>query len=191
MLNKEDKIALIGHNGAGKTTLCEILMENIKPDAGEVKWGATVQISYFPQNTTDIIQGDMTLYEWLKSFNPKGDLAEVRNCLGRMLFSGAEQEKSVKDISGGEKHRIMLSKMMLEQGNFLTLDEPTNHLDLEAIIALGEAILQYPGVALVVSHDRELLDSFANRVIEIKPDGTIIDFKGTYEEYFAKYHENK
>ena len=190
-INHGDKIALIGANGVGKTTLCNLINGVLKPESGIIKFGATIEPSYFPQNTTDIIQGDMTLYEWLKSFNPKGDLAEVRNCLGRMLFSGAEQEKSVKDISGGEKHRMMLSKMMLEQGNFLTLDEPTNHLDLEAIIALGEAILQYPGVALVVSHDRELLDSFANRVIEIKPDGTIIDFKGTYEEYFVKYHENK
>ena len=100
-----------------------------------------------------------------------------------MLFSGEEQEKSVKSVSGGEKHRLMLSKMMLEQGNFLILDEPNNHLDLESIIALGEALRQFPSNVIVVSHDRELLDSFANRVIEIKPDGTIVDFRGTYEEY--------
>jgi ATPase subunit of ABC transporter with duplicated ATPase domains len=100
-----------------------------------------------------------------------------------MLFSGEEQEKSVENISGGEKHRMMLSKMMLEQGNFLVLDEPTNHLDLEAIIALGEGLLNYQGSAIVVSHDRELLDAFANRIIEIQEDGTIIDFSGSYEEY--------
>ena len=182
-----DKIALIGGNGVGKTTLCNLINGELTPETGEVKWGATIQPSYFPQNTTDLISGDSTLYEWLKGFNPKGDLAEVRNCLGRMLFNGEEQEKSVKDISGGEKHRMMLSKLMLEQGNFLTLDEPTNHLDLEAIIALGEAIHNFDGSAIVVSHDRELLDSFANRIIEIKADGTIIDFKGNYEEYRDKY----
>jgi len=182
-----DKIALIGANGVGKTTLCNLLVGDLKPESGEIKWGVTVQLSYFPQNTTDIIQGDDSLYDWLKGFNPKGDLAEVRNCLGRMLFSGEEQEKSVKSISGGEKHRMMLSKLMLEQGNFLILDEPTNHLDLEAIIALGEALHNFEGNAIVVSHDRELLDAFANRVIEIKPDGTIIDFKGSYEEYREKY----
>ena len=182
-----DKIALIGGNGVGKTTLCNLIVGNIKPQQGEIKWGVTVKPSYFPQNTTDVITGDDTLYNWLKGFNPKGDLAEVRNCLGRMLFSGEEQEKSVKSISGGEKHRMMLSKIMLEQGNFLILDEPTNHLDLEAIIALGEAIRKFEGNAIVVSHDRELLDAFANRIIEIKPDGTIIDFRGSYEEYQSTY----
>jgi len=178
-----DKIALIGANGIGKTTLCNIIMEEIKPDSGTVKWGATAENGYFPQNTTDKITGDITLYEWLRGFNPKGDLAEVRNCLGRMLFSGEEQEKSVKSISGGEKHRMMLSKLMLEGANTLVLDEPTNHLDLEAIIALGEALLQFKGAVLCVSHDRELLDAYANRIIEIQPGGKIVDFKGSYEEY--------
>ncbi len=182
-LEKGDKIALIGHNGVGKTTLCEILVENMKPDSGTVNWGATIQRSYFPQNTTEIIQGDMTLYDWLREFDKDADIAEIRNCLGRMLFNGQEQEKSVKSCSGGEKHRMMLSKIMLEQGNFLVLDEPTNHLDLEAIIALGEALLKYDGSVICVSHDRELLDAYANRIIEIQEDGTIIDFKGTYEEY--------
>ena len=186
IFNKEDKIALIGPNGAGKTTLCEILMGNIKPDTGEVKWGATIQNSYFPQNTTDLIQGDITLYDWLRDFDRDADIKEIRNCLGRMLFNGEEQEKSVKSCSGGEKHRMMLSKIMLEQGNFLVLDEPTNHLDLEAIIALGEGLLAYEGGVLCVSHDRELLDVYANRIIEIQEDGTIIDFKGSYEEYIEK-----
>jgi len=182
-IEANDKIALIGANGIGKTTLCNIIMEEIQPDSGTVKWGATAESGYFPQNTTDKITGDITLYEWLRGFNPKGDLAEVRNCLGRMLFSGEEQEKSVKSISGGEKHRMMLSKLMLEGANTLILDEPTNHLDLEAIIALGEALLQFRGAVLCVSHDRELLDAYANRIIEIKPGGKIVDFKGSYEEY--------
>ncbi|MEA3383608.1 MAG: ATP-binding cassette domain-containing protein [Campylobacterota bacterium] len=183
MVDKGNKIALIGPNGAGKTTLCEMLMENIKPDEGEVKWGATADVSYFPQNSTDLIQGDITLYDWLRDFDRDADIAEIRNCLGRMLFNGEEQEKSVMNCSGGEKHRMMLSKVMLEKRNFLVLDEPTNHLDLEAIIALGEALLAFDGTSICVSHDRELLDAFANRIIEIQEDGSIIDFDGTYEEF--------
>ena len=183
ILDRGDKIALIGPNGIGKTTLCEILMENLKPDNGTVHWGATVQAGYFPQNTTDIIKGDITLYDWLRDFDREADISEIRNCLGRMLFNGQEQEKSVINCSGGEKHRMMLSKIMLEQPNFLVLDEPTNHLDLEAIIALGEGLLVYEGGVICVSHDRELLDAYANRIIEIQPDGSIVDFKGTYEEY--------
>ncbi len=185
MFENGDKVALIGPNGAGKTKLCEILMGNIKPDSGEVLWGATIQNSYFPQNTTDLIKGDQTLYDWLRGFDREADIGEIRTCLGRMLFSGSEQEKSVKSCSGGEKHRMMLSKIMLEQGNFLVLDEPTNHLDLEAIIALGEGLLQYDGSVICVSHDRELLDAYANRIIEIQPDGSIIDFKGSFEEFLA------
>ncbi len=182
-LEKGDKIALIGPNGIGKTTLCEIIVENLQADSGEIYWGATIQNGYFPQNATDLIDGDMTLYDWLRSFDRDADISEIRNCLGRMLFNGQEQEKQVKSCSGGEKHRMMLSKIMLEQPNFMVLDEPTNHLDLEAIIALGEGLLAYPGSVICVSHDRELLDAYANRIIEIKKDGSIIDFKGSYEEY--------
>ena len=183
MLDKGDKIALIGPNGIGKTTLCEILAENLAADSGTVHWGATVQSGYFPQNTTDLIEGDITLYDWLRNFDRDADISEIRNCLGRMLFNGQDQEKSVVSCSGGEKHRMMLSKIMLEQPNFLLLDEPTNHLDLEAIIALGEALHNYEGSVICVSHDRELLDAYANRIIEIQPDGSIIDFKGSYEEF--------
>ncbi|QOY52603.1 ABC-F family ATP-binding cassette domain-containing protein [Candidatus Sulfurimonas baltica] len=179
----DEKVALIGPNGVGKTTLMKIMMEEMKPTSGEIHWGATIENSYFPQDTADIIKGDGTLYDWLKSFNPKGDMAEVRNCLGRMLFNGEQQEKSVVSISGGEKHRMMLSKMMLEGGNFVLLDEPSNHLDLEAIVALGEALYNFKGNVICVSHDRELLDAFANRIIELHADGSYTDFKGTYEEF--------
>jgi len=182
-VNPGEKIALIGGNGVGKTTLVKILMEEMKANEGEVVWGATIENSYFPQDTADIIEGDGTLYDWLRAFDPKRDIAEIRNCLGRMLFNGEQQEKSVISISGGEKHRMMLSKMMLENGNFLVLDEPSNHLDLEAIVALGEALHEFKGNVICVSHDRELLDAFANRIIEIKHDGTIIDFEGSYEEF--------
>jgi len=179
----DEKIALIGGNGVGKTTLMKILMEEMKANAGELHWGATIEPSYFPQDTADIIEGDGTLYDWLRAFDPKRDIAEIRNCLGRMLFNGEQQEKSVVSISGGEKHRMMLSKMMLENGNFLLLDEPSNHLDLEAIVALGEALHEFKGNVICVSHDRELLDAFADRIIEIQADGTIIDFKGSYEDF--------
>ncbi|MCK4874401.1 MAG: ATP-binding cassette domain-containing protein [Sulfurimonas sp.] len=185
-----EKVALIGPNGAGKTTLLKIIMEEMKPNSGEVHWGATIENSYFPQDTADTINGDGTLYDWLRAYDPKRDIAEIRNCLGRMLFNGEQQEKSVVSISGGEKHRMMLSKMMLEGGNFLVLDEPSNHLDLEAIVALGEALLSFKGNVICVSHDRELLDAFASRIIEIHADGSITDFKGTYEEY-AEYKEAK
>ncbi len=178
-----EKIALIGSNGVGKTTLCNIIMEELKPTSGEVKWGATIEPSYFPQNTTDRIQSKDSLYDWLRAFDPKRDISEIRNCLGRMLFNGEQQEKSAANISGGEKHRMMLSKMMLEGGNFLVLDEPNNHLDLEAIVALGEALYEFKGNVICVAHDRELLDAFATRIIELHEDGSYIDFKGSYEEF--------
>ncbi len=182
-IDKGDKIALIGPNGVGKTTLLEIITENLKPDSGTLKWGQTIHITYFPQNTTDRIKGDMRLYDWLQGFSKDWHIDEIRKCLGRMLFTGEDQEKQVETISGGEKHRMMLSKMMMDDANMLILDEPDNHLDLEAIVALGEALYNYQGNAICVTHDRELIDAFANRIIELKADGTVIDFKGNYEEF--------
>lgn len=181
--NKDDKIALIGPNGIGKTTLLKLLVEELKPESGNVKWGATIQLGYFPQDVTEIISGDEILYDWLRAYDKQADLGVIRNCLGRMLFTGEQQEKAITKLSGGEKHRMWLSKLMLEGGNFLILDEPNNHLDLEAIIALGEGLREFNGVAICVTHDRELIDAFANRIIELKPDGSMIDFKGSYEEY--------
>ena len=183
-----DKIALIGPNGVGKSTLLQILVEELKADSGVVKWGATIEKSYFPQNVSEQIKGEESLYEWLRGFDKKKESGEIRNALGRMLFSGEEQEKSISALSGGEKHRMVLSKIMLEGGNFLVLDEPTNHLDLESIIALGEALYKFSGNVICVSHDRELIDAYANRIIELVPDSNgggakIIDFRGSYEEY--------
>lgn len=181
-----EKIALIGPNGVGKSTLCKIIVEELKPDSGFIRIGATIQKGYFPQNIAEEIKGDLSLYEWLRSFDKKMDSGEIRNALGRMLFSGEEQEKKLSNLSGGEKHRMYLSKLMIEGGNFLILDEPTNHLDLEAIIALGEALYNFKGNVICVSHDRELIDAFANRIIELVPSengAKIIDFKGSYEEY--------
>ncbi len=182
-VEKGDKIALIGANGVGKTTLCKLLTKELAPSSGEVFWGATIQSTYFPQNTTELIKGDMSLYEWLESKDSVQNIDEIRKCLGRMLFSGEEQQKSVKDISGGEKHRMMLSHMMLKRGNFLILDEPNNHLDLESIIALGEGLYKFDGNVICATHDRELIDAFANRILHVKENGDIVDFRGDYESY--------
>lgn len=182
-LEKSDKVAIIGANGVGKTTLVELIMGNLKPDSGTIKWGQTVTPTYFPQNTTEQLQSKEKLYEWVQGFDQKWHIDEIRKCLGRMLFSGEEQSKEVASCSGGEKHRIMLSKMMMDSANFLVLDEPNNHLDLEAIIALGEALHQYQGGVICVSHDRELIDAFANKIIKIENDGTAKIFEGNYEEY--------
>ena len=184
-VDKNDKIAIIGGNGVGKTTLVEIIMGNIKPDSGSVKWGQTVTPTYFPQNTTEKLDAHEKLYEWIQGHDLKWHIDEIRQCLGRMLFNGGEQEKEVVACSGGEKHRIMLSKMMMDSANYLVMDEPNNHLDLEAIIALGEALHQYQGGVICVTHDRELIDAFANKIIKIKDDGTIDIFEGNYEEYMA------
>ena len=186
-IEKGEKIALIGTNGVGKSTLLEILMESIKQDEGSFKWGATITSSYFPQNTTDLVTGDIKLYDWLQGHDPKWHIDELRKVLGRMLFSGEEQEKMVDACSGGEKHRIMLSKMMMDSANFLVLDEPDNHLDLEAIVALGEALHSYQGGVICVTHDRELIDAFANRIIKLNSDGTIIDFEGDYEAFIEMH----
>lgn len=187
-INKGDKIAVIGSNGVGKSTFCKILSNNLEPDSGEVHVGATIELGYFAQDISSQMTGNLKLYEWLQDAKNK-DLDEIRKCLGRMLFSGLEQEKAVNDLSGGEKHRVMLSKLMLQKPNLLILDEPNNHLDLEAIISLGEALYNFTGSAICVSHDRELIDAFANRILHFKGNGEIVDFKGTYEEYREKLGE--
>lgn len=187
-LEKGDKVAVVGRNGVGKTTLCKIIVGELEPDKGSVHIGATIEPGYFPQDTNNRIKGDLKLYEYLQD-NKNKDLDEIRKCLGRMLFSGAEQEKAVGNLSGGEKHRVMLSKLMLTKPNLLVLDEPNNHLDLEAIISLGEALYKYEGSVICVSHDRELIDAFANRILHIKGDGKIVDFRGSFEEYRASLGE--
>ncbi|QQF52933.1 ABC-F family ATP-binding cassette domain-containing protein [Campylobacter fetus] len=181
-MNKGDKVAIIGSNGVGKSTLCKIIMGELAAQSGKVHIGATIELGYFAQDSSNKITGNLKLYEWLQDAKNK-DLDEIRKCLGRMLFSGLEQEKEVGSLSGGEKHRLMLSKLMLQRANVLVLDEPNNHLDLEAIIALGESLYNFSGACICVSHDRELIDAFANRILHIKGNGDIVDFKGTYEEY--------
>ncbi|TQR40035.1 ABC transporter ATP-binding protein [Campylobacter sp. MIT 12-8780] len=180
-IEKNDKIALIGTNGVGKSTLAKIIASKLKADSGDIHLGATIELGYFTQDTSSVICENLKLYEWLMSEKFK-DLDEIRKCLGRMLFSGNDQEKLASSLSGGEKHRLALAKLMLERPNFLLLDEPDNHLDLEAIIALGEALFNFKGVVLCISHDRELISAFANRIWHLK-DGELIDFRGSFEEY--------
>lgn len=184
-LQKGDKVAVIGSNGVGKSTLCKLIVGEEKPDSGTVHIGATIELGYFAQDTNNQINGDLKLYEYLRDEKNK-DIDEIRKCLGRMLFSGAEQEKSVSSLSGGEKHRVKLSQLMLLKPNLLVLDEPNNHLDLEAIIALGEALFEFKGAVVCVSHDRELIDAFANRIIHLKGNGEVVDFRGSYEDYRAE-----
>lgn len=186
-VNKEDKIALIGSNGVGKTTLLEILMGKLQADSGSFNWGQTITTSYFPQNATEVVTGDIELPQWIQGFDPKWHIDEIRKTLGRMLFTGEDQKKKVNACSGGEKHRVMMSKMMMDSANFLVMDEPNNHLDLEAIVSLGEALHNYQGGVICVTHDRELIDAFANRIIKLNEDGSMIDFEGDYEAFIGQH----
>jgi len=182
-LNREDKVAFVGLNNVAKTSLFKILMGEIQPDEGEIKWGITTSQSYFPNDNSEYFDGkDLTLVEWLRQYSSDETETFLRGWLGRMLFSGDEALKKVNVLSGGEKVRCMLSKMMLSGANVLIFDEPTDHLDLESITALNEGMKKFKGTMLFTSHDYELVDTIANRIMEITPDG-LIDRQMTYEEY--------
>lgn len=183
-MNKEDKIVLLGSPNA-KTALFDILMEQATPDAGTFKWGVTTSQSYFENDHDKYFTGsEKTLVEWLRQYSPEDETESfLRGFLGRMLFSGEEVKKSPAVLSGGEKVRCMLSKMMLANSNVLILDEPTNHLDLESIQALNEGLIRYKGAMLFTSHDHQFIQTIANRVIEIREDGSILDKQCTYDEF--------
>lgn len=184
VIGNAEKIAIIGTNGVGKTTLLKILLKLIEPCAGNVIHGDTVELSYFPQDASDILCMEDRAIDWLARFAPREGLTEqeLRSFMGKMLFSGDEVNKPVKVLSGGEKARLVIAKMMLEAGNVLALDEPTNHLDLESIEALNYALSLYRNTIIFVSHDREFISSLATRIIEIA-DGKITDFPGTLAEF--------
>ncbi len=186
-INKGDKIAFVGHDGIAKTTLFKILMGELEADSGEFKWGVTTSQSYFPKDNAEFFADvDMNLVDWLRQYSE--DNAEqktetfIRGFLGRMLFSGEEALKSAKVLSGGEKVRCMLSRMMLSGANVLLLDEPTNHLDLESITAVNEGLTNFPGTILFVSHDHQFISTIANRIMEITPKG-LVDRQMNYDEY--------
>ena len=179
----DDKIAFVGGNELAKTTLFKILTGEMEPDSGTYKWGVTTSQAYFPKDFTNEFNNDYTITEWLTGYSPVKDVTYVRGFLGRMLFAGDDGVKKVKVLSGGEKVRCLLSKMMISGANCLVFDEPTNHLDMEAITALNEGMIKFPGVDLFVFMDHQIVQTTANRIIEILPDGSFIDKITTYDEY--------
>ena len=184
IMNKGDKIAIVGRNEIAKTTLFKILAGEMEADAGNYKWGVTTSQAYFPMDNSEYFDGcDLTLVDWLRQYSPQDDSESfLRGFLGRMLFSGEEVLKKASVLSGGEKVRCMLSKMMLSGANVLLLDEPTNHLDLESITALNNGLTSYKGSMIFASHDHQFVQTIANRIIEITPKG-IVDKMMTYDEY--------
>ena len=185
VMGREDKIAFVGSNELAKTTLFQILMGELEPDEGNYKWGVTTSQAYFPKDSTAEFDNDLTITDWLTGYSPVKDVTYVRGFLGRMLFAGEDGVKKVKILSGGEKVRCLLSKMMISGANCLLLDEPTNHLDMESITALNNGLIKFPGVALFSCHDHQFVQTTANRIMEILPDGRLIDKITTYDEYLA------
>lgn len=188
-VNKGDKIAFVGENELAKTTLFKILMEEEEPDEGTFKWGTTITASYFPlDNSAFFNECNLNLVEWLGQYTTETTESFMRGFLGRMLFSGDEVFKPVKVLSGGEKVRCMLSRMMLYGSNVLVLDQPTNHLDLESITAVNNGLIDFKGVILFASHDHEFVQTIANRIIEFAPGG-MIDKPCTYDEYIEEQRD--
>ena len=183
IVGHDDKIAFVGSNELAKTTLFRILMGEMEPDEGTYKWGVTTSQAYFPRDNTAEFDNDYTITDWLMGYSPVKDVTYVRGFLGRMLFAGEDGVKKVKVLSGGEKVRCLLSKMMISGANCLIFDEPTNHLDMEAITALNEGMKKFKGVELFSCHDHQVVQTTANRIMEILPDGTLIDKITTYDEY--------
>ena len=180
-----DKIAFVGGNELAKTTLFQILMDELEPDEGSYKWGVTTSQAYFPKDSTKEFDNDYTIVDWLTGYSPVKDVTYVRGFLGRMLFAGEDGVKKVNILSGGEKVRCLLSKMMISGANCLILDEPTNHLDMESITALNNGLIKFPGVELFSCHDHQFVQTTANRIMEILPNGQLVDKITTYDEYLA------
>ena len=183
IVGHNDKIAFVGGNELAKTTLFQILAGELEPDAGSYKWGVTTSQAYFPKDSTAEFDSDLTIADWLTGYSPVKDVTYVRGFLGRMLFAGEDGVKKVRVLSGGEKVRCLLSKMMISGANCLILDEPTNHLDMESITALNNGLIKFGGVELFSCHDHQFVQTTANRIMEILPDGSLIDKITTYDEY--------
>ena len=184
-LGHDDKVAFVGANEQVITTLFKILVGEMEPDEGNYKWGVTTSQAYFPKDNTAEFDNDLTITDWLTQYSEIKDATYVRGFLGRMLFPGEDGIKRVRVLSGGEKVRCLLSKMMISGANILILDEPTNHLDMESITALNNGLIKFPGVILFTSHDHQFVQTTANRIMEILPNGTMIDKITTYDEYLA------
>jgi len=181
-VDKGDKIALVGPNDRAKDTLFRILTDELKPESGKFEWGVTTSQAYFPKDNSKYFESKINLIDWLRQYSKEKDETYIRGFLGRMLFSGEESLKMANILSGGERVRCMLAKMMLTGANVLILNEPTNHLDLEAISALNNSLIDFPGTVLFVSHDHQFIQTIANRIIEIIPSG-IVDKRMTFDEY--------
>ena len=181
-LGHDDKVAFVGPNVNATTTLFKILAGEMEPDAGSYKWGVTTSQAYFPKDNTKDFASDDTIVDWMMPYSPEKDVTYVRGFLGRMLFSGDDGLKRVNVLSGGERVRCMLSRMMMSGANTMILDEPTNHLDMESITALNNGMIKYPGVLLFTSQDHQFVQTTANRIMEITPGG-LIDKQCTYDEY--------
>lgn len=185
-VSRDDKIAILCSNGLAVTTLFNILFGIEKPDSGTVTWGKTTKVTYLPQDNRSFFDGcDLSLVDWLRRFSKDQTETYIRSWLGRMLFSGEEALKEANVLSGGEKVRCMMAKMMLEGGNVVLLDEPTNHLDLESITALNKGMVNFKGVMIFASHDQEIVETVANRIIDIVDENTFVDKKCTFEEYIS------
>lgn len=182
-VNKNEKIAVIGKNPNAITAFLEIIAGELKPDHGELDWGVTIKTAFLPNENAKYFSSDDSLVDWLRQYSANKDEDYIRGFLGKMLFSGQEALKSVKVLSGGEKVRCMISRLMMMQANFLILDEPTNHLDLESITAFNNALIDFKGMLMFTSHDHEFVQTVANRIIEILPNGAIIDKQLTYDDY--------
>lgn len=185
ILGREDKAAFVGSNELAKTTFFKIITGEMEPDEGTYKWGVTTSQSYFPKDNTKIFDTDLIIVDWLTQFSEIKDATYVRGFLGRMLFAGEDGVKKMRVLSGGEKVRVLLSRMMIEASNILILDEPTDHLDMESITALNNGLMKFPGVILFSSRDHQVVETTANRIIEFLPDGSMIDKITTYDEYLA------
>ena len=191
VIHPREKVAFVGSDAVAKTTLFKIIMGEMEPDEGEFKWGVTTSQSYFPSDNSKYFDGvDLTLIDWLRQYTNQTLETDIRGWLGRMLFSGDEALKKASVLSGGERVRCMLCKMMLSGANVLVLDEPTNHLDLESITALNDGLIRYPETILFTSHDHQFVQTVADRIIEISGN-TILDRKGTYDEFLADFDEEQ
>jgi ATPase subunit of ABC transporter with duplicated ATPase domains len=187
LVTKGEKIAIIGKNGVGKTTLVKMLVGELPPDAGTVKWGHQASVGYLPQDQAGIIRPGTTAFGWLRELEDKMSNEEISGLLGRMLFSGEERMKPTATLSGGETVRLLMSNLMRTKDNVLVFDEPTNHLDLQAIAALGEGLGRYEGTAFIVTHDQQLIDEVASRIWALREDEPILDFNGTFDEFLQKH----
>ena len=182
-LGHDDKVAFVGGNEQAKTVLFKILMGEMEPDEGTYKWGVTTSQSYFPKDSTAEFDNDLTIADWLTQYSEVKDVTYVRGFLGRMLFAGEDGVKKMRVLSGGEKVRVLLSRMMIEGSNVLMFDEPTDHLDMESITALNNGMMKFPGVILFSCRDHQVVQTTANRIIEFLPDGSFIDKVSTYDDY--------